>query len=517
MIFMKKYTVIILVFFGLITRVYGEVQITEVMYDPKTGGEWLEVYNPNDSPLDLKGWKFFDGTNHSISASAIVPAGGYLILADDKNAFISAFNDVTTTIVDIVTSMNNDGDTLILRNASGVDISSMSYAANSGASKNDKSLQLIEGEFLPWFVSIGAPASATKEEVLAAAPATTSAPLTSSPSSTNTQTSPYHAWPSDMQIFVSAGGDRASVAGAEVIFSGKVLSASRKSLPNADLIWTFGDGGSDRGAQVKHTFHHPGRYVVLLDVISGDYIAKDQIFVEVVMPKISISSIATGTKAYIELFNETIYDLDFGGFVLSGDGLQGAHFTIPKNTIVLAGRKIIFPSEITQIKGALSKPELRFQNDQLIAGFSTTTENKTDTTLQEKVEPGKVADSSQYIELEQNSFVESFSKKLITPMTEKFFKENIQPIEMESLAETSFGTSAYATTSLDENKFKQTSQSTPAPAAVGLLGIKTKYIIFLGLLILFGIGGLLMLATLEKKEKQKLGLTKEVEEIKIIE
>ena len=507
-IFMKKYFITLVLFFATLSVVRADVQITEVMYDPKSGGEWVEVYNPSDTPVDLKGWKLFDGTNHSISVSAIVPAGGYLILADDKNAFISAFNDVTTTIVDIVTSMNNDGDTVILRNANNLDVSTMSYTASSGASKNEKSLQLIGSEYLAWFTSVGSAASVTKEEILAATPASDSTPSATSPSNTvNTSqtSSPYHAWPSDMQIYVSAGGDRVSVAGADVVFEGKALSASRKTLPNADLIWTFGDGGSDRGSQVRHTFHYPGRYVVLLDVISGDYIAKDQIFVEVVTPKIGISSVATGTKPFIELHNQTIYDLDFGGFVLSGNGLVGSHFKIPKNTIVLAGRKIIFPSEITKIVGSVASPELRFQNGELISRYG---EAQKETIEQKPTEPVIEVVPETSLSYENNSFVQKVSQSILKPIFTNFFEKDVA----QEIAATTSTTTVDIQAAIDAP-----ATATPQVAAVGSSNTKLQYVALLALLLVSGVGALLFLQHLENKERTELGITKEIDEIRIIE
>jgi hypothetical protein len=508
-IFMRKYFSTFILFLGVISTVSADVQITEVMYDPKAGGEWVEIYNPSDSPVDLKGWKLFDGTNHNISVSAVVPAGGYLILADDKNSFISAFNDVSITIIDIVTSMNNDGDTVILRNPSNVDVSTVSYTASAGASKNEKSLQLISGEYLAWFTSIGTASVVTKEEVLAATPAVSSIPTASNQTSTsNSQTSsPYHAWPSDMQIYVSAGGDKISVAGADVVFEGKALSASRKTLPNADLIWTFGDGGSDRGTQVRHTFHHPGRYVVLLDVISGDYIAKDQIFVEVVTPKIRISNVATGTKSFIELHNETIYDLDFGGFVLSGDGLVGAHFKIPKNTIVLAGRKIIFPSEITKINGKMSLPELRFGNSELIAQYVPGVDTKESTTEAALAPSGESAPEASQ-EDEQDSFVQKVSQSVLKPIFSNLFQNQ----DLEEVA------TSTSTTSVDiQGAIDTPITSAPQVAAVGVTNIKFQYAALLALIMLAGVGALLFLQHLENKERLELGITNEIDEIRIIE
>jgi hypothetical protein len=231
------------------------------------------------------------------------------------------------------------------------------------ANKNGKTLQLLNGSYIAAVPSIGGPTTASAGE----SPSTNT---TSSPSVVqNTDSSPYRAWPSDKQILVSAGGDRIAVAGATVYFDGVATGATGRALSNTDYIWTFGDGGSDRGTSVSHIFHYPGTYVVLLDVISGEYIAKDQIFVEVIPPSIDITYVQTKDPQYIELYNASDYQLDLGGWVLQADGLAGRSFTIPKNTIILSKRKVIFPSELTKIVTPTENIILRFPNAKTVSEY----------------------------------------------------------------------------------------------------------------------------------------------------
>lgn len=504
------------VFLMNVSNVFAAPQITEVMYDPTKGGEWVEIYNPDDTPLDLKGWKIFDGVNHTIPGQVIVPPGSYMILVDDKSAFISAFSDVTTTVIDIVTSFNNDGDTIILRNSLGTDISSMSYTSAAGASKNDKTLQNVGTEFLPWFPSIGTGTTVTKAEIDAATPVvdtTTIAPTKTTAVQSQTS-SPYHAWPSDMQLYVSAGSDRISLAGAEVVFEGKVLSAARKTLPNADLIWTFGDGGSDRGTQARHTFHYPGSYVVILDVISGDYIAKDQIQVEVIKPNIEVSAVELGEKSYVELYNNTVYDIDIGGFVLEAEGLTGTHFTIPKNTLVLKGRKIIFPSVITKLFIKTNNVALKFPSGELVAKYQK--EDITPEQVVANVERDVVDDTSNSQSAASYNRVEVYSKKIFASVfnTEREVESTQSDIsDMQSTSTLAIATSTndVATTSISSI------QSVAAVSGAGFDITQHPRVLFVISLIVGIIALFSVLAFVDRKERESLGISKESSEIRIIE
>ncbi len=64
-----------------------DVLISELYFAPITGDdldEWLELYNPSATAVNLSGWKFTDGINFTIPPATTIPAGARIVIA--KNA-----------------------------------------------------------------------------------------------------------------------------------------------------------------------------------------------------------------------------------------------------------------------------------------------------------------------------------------------------------------------------------------------------------------------------------------------
>ena len=62
------------------------VIINEVHYDPDVRielAEFIELFNAGDYDVDLSGWYFKDGITYQFPADTILPAGGYIIVAQD--------------------------------------------------------------------------------------------------------------------------------------------------------------------------------------------------------------------------------------------------------------------------------------------------------------------------------------------------------------------------------------------------------------------------------------------------
>ena len=96
----------------------GDIIITEIMNDPNavsdTNGEWFEVYNTTNAPIDMNGWTIKDdGTdNHVIGSSVVVPPMSYAVLGRNDNA--SQNGGVTVNYEYSSFILGNSGDEVVL-------------------------------------------------------------------------------------------------------------------------------------------------------------------------------------------------------------------------------------------------------------------------------------------------------------------------------------------------------------------------------------------------------------------
>ncbi|MBL0137617.1 MAG: CotH kinase family protein [Bacteroidetes bacterium] len=89
-----------------------QLQISEINYNSDSAtntGDWIELYNPSNSPLDISGWKFRDGAdNHTFTfpAPTTIAANGYLVVASD----LAKFSAINPTVTNVVGSFGFDFD-----------------------------------------------------------------------------------------------------------------------------------------------------------------------------------------------------------------------------------------------------------------------------------------------------------------------------------------------------------------------------------------------------------------------
>ena len=83
--------------------------------------------------------------------------------------------------------------------------------------------------------------------------------------------------------------------------------------------------------------------MVILEVSSGQYSASDRIIVNAYPAELVISEV---NKDFIEIHNKSARELNLSWWqVQSGS----ERFMIPKNTIILSGKKLIFSSDVTEL------------------------------------------------------------------------------------------------------------------------------------------------------------------------
>lgn len=116
----------------------GSVVITEFLYDPSkvsdTNGEWVELYNVTDAPIDLAGWTLGDEGGDSApllpeSGTLVIPAHGFLVVG--RSADLEANGGVEVDFAyGTAMSLTNTSDKIVL-SWSGVTIDKVVYGAGT--------------------------------------------------------------------------------------------------------------------------------------------------------------------------------------------------------------------------------------------------------------------------------------------------------------------------------------------------------------------------------------------------
>lgn len=335
-----KYVIISIIFFIPFIFANAQVIINEIQISP-TDKRFIELYNSGDLDVDLTGWyiqrKIVTGNsfNSLITSSDFegksVKAGEYFLIS--RGLF--ADSDI---VIDNLTL--TEYNTLRIRNSEREDIDQIelveikdgeSYQRmsnnewiSSPPTPKSENINFISGES-------GNPLSNTGED---------SNQTQQTNSNIENQKSPFSIEP---QIFVYAGEDREVIVGADTIFEGKSFGLKKEPLANARYLWNFGDGKTKEGKNVLYYYKYPGEYIGILNVSSGEFSASDRIIVKAFEADISISSVEDD---FIEIFNKTNQELNFSLWqLLSGND----YFTIPKDTIILPNKKLIFSSDITKL------------------------------------------------------------------------------------------------------------------------------------------------------------------------
>jgi hypothetical protein len=104
------------------------VVINEIHYDPDVKTEWVEfveLYNSDPEPVDLSGWQLAKAVEFTFPAGTEIAPGGYLVAAQDPDAVRAKFG--VTALGPWVGRLDNQGETLVLRDAAGQKVDEVDY------------------------------------------------------------------------------------------------------------------------------------------------------------------------------------------------------------------------------------------------------------------------------------------------------------------------------------------------------------------------------------------------------
>ncbi len=108
------------------------VKINEINYNPSRNtlhSEFIELYNPLATAVDLSGWRFTKGVTFTFPGGMTIAPNGYVVIAQDP-AIIAGLYGVTA-LGPFVGGLSSDGDDIVLRDAGGNIVDELNYGVST--------------------------------------------------------------------------------------------------------------------------------------------------------------------------------------------------------------------------------------------------------------------------------------------------------------------------------------------------------------------------------------------------
>ncbi len=359
---------IVFIFFSSFQIARAEIVINEIMYDPNDGDtDWVEIYNNGNSDIlittigALDAWRISTSINISPTKfnlngpNLTISAGQYVILACDKDLFLSKHVGYLGTVVDITASgFNNSEGVIQIWDNTGVSTSNLHYISTQGGAGDGNSLQKISGS---WKGATPTPGEANENTETPPADNinnnnSSSSGGSSSSSSVETKTKIVK----DVDIKTEITNKDLAFVGIPLVFQASAFGHKGEVLNDGRYFWNFGDGDAkeitlremNNTKKLSHTFLYPSEYNVYLEYYENYYgdvsDATDQMTIKVVPANIVISRVGNEQDFFVELSNDTDYDEDISGWILASNNKS---FKIPRNTIISSKKKLILSPKIT--------------------------------------------------------------------------------------------------------------------------------------------------------------------------
>ena len=111
-----------------------DVIINEIMYHPPLELDqlqYIELFNRGDTPVDLSRWSFAKKIQFDFPSKTELPAGGYLVICRNTNAFAANYGSTASVLGNFSGSLSRHGERIELRNGTGAIIDTVTYSDHS--------------------------------------------------------------------------------------------------------------------------------------------------------------------------------------------------------------------------------------------------------------------------------------------------------------------------------------------------------------------------------------------------
>lgn len=354
----KKRFLIILVFSFLLfaNKVDASVVINEVQIGP-IGDRFIELYNSDNSPINLTGWYIQRKTEGSETFNSLVTKTNFENkIIDANDYFLISKGGIQDTDIILDNLTLTESNTIQIKNSNGDILDKVSW----GSITDGKSTQRVSND---WVI-----ASPTPGKVNSAS--------SSSENNDSESNSENDSEDNDTKEEVKVKPvNKTKILVKNPAFA--LLPVQFKidnSLPEDSCGMyqlNFGDGSfieiknkSKIDQSFSHTYYYEGEYIVNFECyksyLSTEPIESSKITMKVVVPTVFISKIGEEKDFFVEISNDTSYEVDISNWSL----LSFLHkFIFPKNSTIKAKGKITISPKITGFS-FLDKNMLRLVNSE---------------------------------------------------------------------------------------------------------------------------------------------------------
>ena len=115
------------------SAIANPVIISEINYNSEqtiNSGDWIELHNTSAVPVHVSDYLFSNKYFYSdfrIPVNTVIPANGYLVIAEDVDSFLVQHPFITNVVGDFHFNLENEGDSIILKDFTNTIIASFSY------------------------------------------------------------------------------------------------------------------------------------------------------------------------------------------------------------------------------------------------------------------------------------------------------------------------------------------------------------------------------------------------------
>ncbi|MCE9548811.1 lamin tail domain-containing protein [Candidatus Nomurabacteria bacterium] len=359
---MFKKFLLIVIFFSGFHSIYAGVIINEIFYSP-TSKQWIEIYNDSNDAIDLTQYKILDAgaaiNGHGISlCSGLLSPNSYAIIAKVPEDFSNPTFALCKSALGIKSTAE---DTVILKiNSETVD----TVLVPEGSAIGGDSFQLINGSWS------GAPPTPGVENITSSnnENSNESSDVENNSSNSTSSNSSSSSSKSSKKTETVPLKPKLRIIAPKVVFINTPFELQSEMIggEKGKYFWNFGDGNTKETKDVEtfsHTYFYEGEYLISLEHfpknLSKTPDLTAEVMVKVVPMSVSISRVGDQKDFFIELINNTAYEVNVSGWILSS---LDKKFIFPRNTVILGKKKIILSPKVTNFD-FLDKNNLKL-NDQ---------------------------------------------------------------------------------------------------------------------------------------------------------